>query len=69
YIVDEPMPTIEEAIPDPSRRSARKQEARGQPLALVNGWLVSGGKLLSGQTLGGAWWLGRLEPTRAAEFG
>lgn len=69
YIVDEPMPTIEEAIPDPSRRSAMKAEVRGQPLALVNGWLVSNGRLLSGQTLGGAWWLGRLEPARAAEFG
>ncbi len=70
YIVDEPMPTIEEAIPDASLRSAQvPKTAGGQPLALVNGWLVSDGKLLFGKSLGGAWWLGRLEPARAAEFG
>jgi hypothetical protein len=69
YIVDEPMPTVEEAMPDPSARLAQQREVQGQPLALVNGWLVSNGRLLSGNTRGGAWWLGRLEPARAAEFG
>ncbi|MBE7538674.1 MAG: pectate lyase [Opitutaceae bacterium] len=69
YIVDEPMPAIEEAVPDLASRPAARAGPPGRPLSLVNGWLVSDGQLLKGNTLTGAWWLGRLEPARAGEFG
>jgi hypothetical protein len=40
-----------------------------KPLALKNSWLTANDALLTGQQIGTAWWLGRLESARSAEFG
>jgi hypothetical protein len=38
-------------------------------LALTNGWLTVGGRLLAGGRTGTIWWRGSTLPTRVAEFG
>jgi len=43
--------------------------SENKSLVLQNGWLTANGELLVGDQIGVAWWLGRLEPARAAEFG
>jgi hypothetical protein len=40
-----------------------------KPLALSNGWLTAGGRVLIGKQQAGAWWLGRLEPGLASAVG
>jgi hypothetical protein len=40
-----------------------------EPLKLQQGRLISGGKLLTGKTLGLTWWRGQLNPVRAGETG
>ncbi|MBL9208736.1 MAG: hypothetical protein JNN01_26870 [Opitutaceae bacterium] len=60
------------AEPSESRQVALP--APGEPgsvggLKRINGWLTVGGGVLTGSQTGGAWWLGRLEPARASEFG
>jgi hypothetical protein len=40
-----------------------------KPLALQNGWLVAGGKLLAGGRRGTVWWQGSVLPARAGERG
>ena len=63
------LPTLEQAVPDLNARLAPKPAEPGRPLALVNGVLTVGGQRLSGHDRTGAWWLGRLEPSRASEPG
>lgn len=51
----------------PKARGAAAPPAN--PLALTNGWLTVGEKLLAGGRLGTVWWRGSTLPSRAAEFG
>jgi hypothetical protein len=71
YALDSPdVPTLEKVFPDLARRlAATPAPAAERPLRLVNGWLTTDGRLSIGGQTGGAWWLGRLEPARASEFG
>lgn len=55
--------------PDASPSPQPREPAQAAPLQLRNGWLAAGETLLTGSQVGGAWWRGRLEPARAAEFG
>jgi hypothetical protein len=49
--------------------TAETVEPVGDPMRVVDGWLVAGDRLLAGRQSAGAWWLGRLEPARATEYG
>jgi hypothetical protein len=60
---------LETVVVDLAQRLAPKPAGPGRPLALVNGTLLLGGSPVTGQQLETAWWLGRLEPARASEFG
>lgn len=60
--------SLDELAPD-WREALRKPAAPELPLAVQNGWLTVGGRLLAGGQATGAWWLGRLEPARASETG
>jgi hypothetical protein len=65
-IVTEPngAKRIDELTPPP-----RPLAVPATPLALTDGWLSTGGKLLAGGRLGTAWWRGSTLPSRAAEPG
>lgn len=65
----EAPPALEKAVPDLAARLTPKPAPPGRPLELVGGVLKVGGERLSGKQLDGAWWLGRLEPSRASETG
>ncbi|WP_442888040.1 DUF6298 domain-containing protein [Congregicoccus parvus] len=54
---------------DGARRRPESIEPAGDPMRVVDGWLVAGDRLLTGRQSTGAWWLGRLEPARAKEYG
>ena len=69
YANETNLPRLETLVPDLAARLAPKPTAPGRPLALVDGWLTVGGVRLSGKQTETAWWLGRLEPARASEFG
>lgn len=69
YAVEQKLPRLETVVPDLAAGLAPKPPAAGRPLALVDGWLTVGGARLSGKQTETAWWLGRLEPARASEFG
>jgi hypothetical protein len=60
---------LETVVVDLAQRLAPKPAGPGRPLTLVNGTLLLGGSPVTGQQLETAWWLGRLEPARASEFG
>jgi hypothetical protein len=60
---------LETVVVDLAQRLAPKPVGPGRPLTLVNGTLLLGGSPVTGQQLETAWWLGRLEPARASEFG
>ena len=66
----EPIPTLEQAVPDLAARTAPKVRTAGKPLALDNGWLTVGGQRLSGRELELSWWRGYMlendEPTQPA---
>jgi hypothetical protein len=62
-------PALETAVPDLARRLAPTIPPPGKPLALENGWLTSGGALLTGTQAEIEWWRGHLLPARATEFG
>ena len=64
-----PIPTLARAVPDLAARLQPAPERVGKPLSLRNGALYVGDDWLSGKNTTGAWWLGRLEPGRASEFG
>ena len=64
-----PVPLLEAAIPDLAARLASKPPEPGRPLSLRDGILYVGDAVLSGKQTAGAWWLGRLEPARAGEYG
>ena len=61
--------TLETVVVDLAQRLAPKPASPGRPLALVDGTLLLGGAPVTGKQLETAWWLGRLEPARASEFG
>lgn len=68
----EPAPAVaalETVVVDLAQRLAPKPAGPGRPLALVDGRLLLGGSPVTGKQLETAWWLGRLEPARASEFG
>ncbi len=69
YATEQNLARLEAVVPDLAARLAPKSPAPGRPLALVDGWLTVGGARLSGKQSETAWWLGRLEPARASEFG
>ena len=69
YPVEPDLPPLETVVPGLAARRAPKPAASERPLALVDGWLTVGGERLSGKQTETAWWLGRLEPARASEFG
>ena len=64
-----PIPSLAQAVPDLAARLRPAPEPIGKPLSLRNGALYVGDAWLSGKNTAGAWWLGRLEPGRASEFG
>ncbi|MBE2214961.1 MAG: pectate lyase [Opitutaceae bacterium] len=63
------VPALEQVVPDLAARLAVPKPAPAPALALTGGWLTAGGRLLTGAQGSGAWWLGRLEPARASEYG
>ena len=60
---------LETVVVHLAQRLAPKPAGRGRPLTLVDGTLLLGGTPVTGKQLETAWWLGRLEPARASEFG
>jgi hypothetical protein len=63
-------PALEKIVPDLAQRlAATGPSSSERPLRIEQGWLTTGGKLSIGGQTAGAWWLGRLEPARASEFG
>lgn len=56
-------------LEDGSEVPGAAPEPEGQPLALRDGVLHVGERRLSGRWTSGGWWLGRMEPARAAEAG
>eukprot|EP01031_Cornospumella_fuschlensis_P016495 gene16495-20161_t len=60
---------LETAVVDLAQRLAPKPAGPGRPLTMVEGILRVGGTPVTGKQLETAWWLGRLEPARASEFG
>ncbi len=63
------VPALEAVVVDLAQRLTPKPAGPGRPLALVDGTLLLGGAPVTGKQLETAWWLGRLEPARASEFG
>jgi hypothetical protein len=60
---------LETIVVDLAQRLALKPAGPGRPLTLVDGTLLLGGTPVTGKQLETSWWLGRLEPARASEFG
>ena len=60
---------LDTVVVDLAQRLTPKPAGPGRPLALVDGTLLLGEAPVTGKQLETAWWLGRLEPARAAEFG
>jgi hypothetical protein len=70
YSIDETAPRIESVQPHLSLAQSPKAPGSAvRTLALVDGWLTVGGSPLQGKQSETAWWLGRLEPSRAGDFG
>lgn len=70
YSIDETAPRIESVQPHLSlAQSPIASGSFARTLALVDGWLTAGGAPLHGKQTESAWWLGRLEPSRAGDFG
>ena len=69
YTIDETATHIETLQPHLSKAKLTDVPASRRTLALVNGLLTVGGSPLRGKQLETAWWLGRLEPARAGDFG
>ncbi len=63
------IPSLEEAVTDLAARLQPTPAPAGQPLTLRDGVLYVGEERLSGRWTSGAWWLGRMEPARASEYG
>jgi hypothetical protein len=59
--------TIEELAPELLK--ARPRPTAKKPLAVKNGFLVAGGKLVTGSAIGTVWWRGHVLPSRAARMG
>lgn len=60
--------SIDELAPRPGTAS-RPNAAPSRPLAVKNGWLVCGERLLTGSRGGTVWWRGSILPSRAGELG
>jgi hypothetical protein len=69
YAVEATAPRIESLKPQLAPAEFKAAPAPRHPLALVNGWLTIDGVPLRGKQAETAWWLGRLEPVRAGDFG
>jgi len=69
YLLDQRAPRIDSVQPKLSQSKFTKAPGSRRTLSLVNGWLTVGGSPLQGKQLETAWWLGRLEPARAGDFG
>ncbi len=63
------IPPVENVVGDLAARLQPAPEPAGHPLTLRDGVLWVGDEKLSGRWTSGAWWLGRMEPARASEFG
>jgi len=61
--------TLEKAVPDLAAKSVPLPQEREKFLANLNGWLVSGGRLLIGNQIETPSWIGHLLPERASEGG
>ena len=47
----------------------RDRNSNPEPLAIKNGWLVFGDRLVTGGRIGTTWWRGSVLPSRVGEFG
>lgn len=67
-----PIPSEASGAPvsDPARarNSEHAGSETGAPLAITNGWLTVGGKLLIGGNAGVAWWRGNTRPSEQTNF-
>ncbi|MCJ7543058.1 MAG: DUF6298 domain-containing protein [Phycisphaerae bacterium] len=60
-------PTVEQVIKQHPELLPKADRPAGKKLALVNGWLVCDGKLLTGGRTGTVWWRGDITPAEAAQ--
>ncbi|WP_324726066.1 DUF6298 domain-containing protein [Actomonas aquatica] len=63
------IPSLEQVVTDLAVRLQPTPSPAGHPLSLRDGVLFLGDERLTGRWTAGAWWLGRMEPGRAKEFG
>ena len=62
-------PLLEQAVPDLAARLAPNETQPTPALDLSGGWLTVDGAIITGSQTSGAWWLGRMEPARASQYG
>jgi hypothetical protein len=63
------VPRLEAVMPDLAARLAPNPRPAGHPLALQNGWLLAGDRLLIGAQASMTYWRGSTLPARAPEIG